>query len=263
MRGVRVDRAHRGARGARPRRGCASRQSRDALVGQAADLAGEGAVAGGDVVGGAARDQPDVDAWCRAGRSRSAASSRAASSIVRGHPVDHAGRRPSPPRRRCGSGSNAPRGRGRWARKPQLPLWPVTTRISEGSPTITASGRGRRASIASIIGGAPMQPISSSRLSARMIGRARPAASISGTSGERAGEEALHVAGAAAVQPAVALGEREGVGGPVLAGDRDDVGVAGEHDAALGRRRRPARRARPCRRWRRGRGSVATPRPAR
>ena len=68
------------------------------------------------------------------------------------------------------------------ARKPQLPFWPVTTRISEGSPTMTASGGGIRASIASISGGAPMQPISSSRVSARRIGRRRPAASISGTS---------------------------------------------------------------------------------
>ena len=53
---------------------------------------------------------------------------------------------------------------------------------------------------------------------------------------ERDGAEALHVAGAAAVQAAGALGEAEGIAGPVLAGDRDDVGVAGEDDAAGDRR---------------------------
>ena len=48
-------------------------------------------------------------------------------------------------------------------RKPRLPLCPVTGFIIEGSPTITASARGNPlAAKASIIGGAPKQPISSS-----------------------------------------------------------------------------------------------------
>ena len=68
-----------------------------------------------------------------------------------------------------------------------------------------------------------------------MIGRRRRRGLHRRDGGEGAGEEALHVAGAAAVEPAVAGGEGEGVGGPGLALDRHHVGVAGEHDAALGR----------------------------
>ena len=50
---------------------------------------------------------------------------------------------------------------------------------------------------------------------------------------ERHGEEAFHVAGAAAVEPALALVDREGIARPFLAVDRHHVGVAGEHDATL------------------------------
>ena len=50
---------------------------------------------------------------------------------------------------------------------------------------------------------------------------------------QRDGVEALHVAGAAAIEPAVALGQRPGIGGPVLARDGHDVGVAGQDDAAI------------------------------
>ena len=49
--------------------------------------------------------------------------------------------------------------------------------------------------------------------------------------GQHAGEKALHVGGAAAVEAAVALDEREGIAVPGLAVDRHDVGVAGEADA--------------------------------
>ena len=50
---------------------------------------------------------------------------------------------------------------------------------------------------------------------------------------ENAGEEALHVAGAAAVELAVTRGERERVASPSLAFDRDAVAMAGKPDAAL------------------------------
>ena len=46
-----------------------------------------------------------------------------------------------------------------------------------------------------------------------------------------AGDEALHVGRATPVKPAVSLGQREGWHGPGLAFDRDDVGVARQHDA--------------------------------
>ncbi|MCY1240127.1 hypothetical protein D9M72_529600 [compost metagenome] len=47
-------------------------------------------------------------------------------------------------------------------------------------------------------------------------------------------DKALHVAGAAAVELAVAHHRLERVGGPVLAVHRYHVGMAGEHDAAVG-----------------------------
>ena len=49
--------------------------------------------------------------------------------------------------------------------------------------------------------------------------------------GEHAGEEALHVGSAAAIEPAVALGDGEGFGRPALPVDRNHVGVAGQRDA--------------------------------
>ena len=49
---------------------------------------------------------------------------------------------------------------------------------------------------------------------------------------ERAGEEALHVAAAAAVEAAAALGQGERVAGPGLVGGRHDVGVGGQHHPA-------------------------------
>jgi hypothetical protein len=49
---------------------------------------------------------------------------------------------------------------------------------------------------------------------------------------EAQGDEALHVRGAAAIEPAVALRQGEGIAAPRLAFDRHHVGVAGEHEAA-------------------------------
>src|SRR3546814_10495520 len=40
---------------------------------------------------------------------------------------------------------------------------------------------------------------------------------------EHEGDEALHVAGAAGVKPVVLSGQREGIGAPVLAVDRNDI----------------------------------------
>ena len=54
----------------------------------------------------------------------------------------------------------------------------------------------------------------------------------SGTGREHAGEKALHVGGAAAVELAVALGDDERIGCPWLAVDGHDVGMARERDAA-------------------------------
>jgi len=51
--------------------------------------------------------------------------------------------------------------------------------------------------------------------------------------GQHAGEEPLHVGGAAAVEPAVAAGELKRIAGPRLAVDRHHVGVAVEHHAAV------------------------------
>ena len=53
---------------------------------------------------------------------------------------------------------------------------------------------------------------------------------------ERDRDEALHVGGAAAVEPAVLLDERERIAVPRLAVDRHDVGVAGEHEPAVAAR---------------------------
>ena len=50
---------------------------------------------------------------------------------------------------------------------------------------------------------------------------------------QRAGDEALHVGGAAAVEAAVAFGQGERIARPALAHDRDHVGVARQRDAAL------------------------------
>ena len=58
-----------------------------------------------------------------------------------------------------------------WVLKPVPPLWPVTACMVEGSPTITSAPLGSTGCIASIIGGAPVQPISSSKLSAIWSGR--------------------------------------------------------------------------------------------
>ena len=103
-------------------------------------------------------------------------------------------------------------------------------------------GAGARASPRSSAG-APRQPISSSWLSARMIGRRevggqhlrhraparwRRSPSCRRRRGRRAGRRARRSV--------------EGVGGPGLALDRDHVGVAGEHDAARRPPGRPARR---------------------
>jgi hypothetical protein len=59
--------------------------------------------------------------------------------------------------------------------------------------------------------------------------RARP----DGRRGEAGGDEALHVGGAAPVQPPALLGEDERVGAPVLPVDRHDIGMAGEHHPAV------------------------------
>ena len=50
--------------------------------------------------------------------------------------------------------------------------------------------------------------------------------------GQHAGDEALHVAGAATVEATVPLGQREGIALPGLARDRHHVHVAGKPDAA-------------------------------
>ena len=64
-----------------------------------------------------------------------------------------------------------------------------------------------------------------------------PGALQGGHMGEAGGDEALHVAGAATVEIAVGLlGELPGIGRPGLAVDRHDVGMARQHDAALGLR---------------------------
>jgi hypothetical protein len=61
-----------------------------------------------------------------------------------------------------------------------------------------------------------------------------PGALEGGDVGEASGDEALHVAGAAAVEVAVfLLGEVPGIGRPGLAVDRHDIGVARQHDAAF------------------------------
>ena len=57
-----MDRPHRGAAALRLGDDALA-PGRDTLVGQGADLAGEAAVARGDVVGGAAGNQADVDVW--------------------------------------------------------------------------------------------------------------------------------------------------------------------------------------------------------
>ena len=46
------------------------------------------------------------------------------------------------------------------------------------------------------------------------------------------GDEALHVAGAAPEEMAVAFDHPVGVAGPVLVFDRNDIGMARQHDAA-------------------------------
>jgi hypothetical protein len=51
--------------------------------------------------------------------------------------------------------------------------------------------------------------------------------------GQGQGQEGLHVAGPAAVEAAVVLGQGPGIGGPGLAIDRNHVGVARQHDAAF------------------------------
>ncbi len=50
--------------------------------------------------------------------------------------------------------------------------------------------------------------------------------------GEGNGDEALHVVGAAAEEPAVLLDDAEGIARPVLALDRYDIGVSRQNDAA-------------------------------
>ncbi len=50
---------------------------------------------------------------------------------------------------------------------------------------------------------------------------------------QRGAEKAFHVAGAAAVEPVAAHFRRERIARPVLAVDRHDVGMAGEHIAAV------------------------------
>ena len=50
--------------------------------------------------------------------------------------------------------------------------------------------------------------------------------------GQGHGDEALHVTGAAAIEPAVPLGEFKGIAGPCLAVDRHHVGMARQHNAA-------------------------------
>ncbi len=61
-----------------------------------------------------------------------------------------------------------------------------------------------------------------------------------GHRGEAAGEEALHVGRAAAVEAALARGQSEGIGRPILSIDRNDVGMAGQDVAR--RRGGPDRR---------------------
>ncbi|CFT91534.1 Uncharacterised protein [Bordetella pertussis] len=51
--------------------------------------------------------------------------------------------------------------------------------------------------------------------------------------GQRRGDEALHVARTPPVQPPLLFAQGERVGGPVLSIDRHDIGMAGQHDAAL------------------------------
>ena len=55
----------------------------------------------------------------------------------------------------------------------------------------------------------------------------------SGTKVEDDGDEALHVADAAAIEPAVLPRHLPGIGVPGLAVDRHHVGVAGQRDARL------------------------------
>ena len=66
-----------------------------------------------------------------------------------------------------------------------------------------------------------------------MNGRAfSGASSISGTRARAVAIEALHVAGAAAIEPVVTTNSSERIGGPGLAVDRHDIGMAGQHNAA-------------------------------
>ena len=89
----------------------------------------------------------------------------------------------------------------------------------------------------------PTQPTSSSYDSAKCSGRVETAAQEFGHERESDRRKALHVGDAAAVQP-VALDRRgERIGIPRLAVDRNDVGMAGKHDAA-GRRVAVPRRQR-------------------
>jgi hypothetical protein len=117
-------------------------------------------------------------------------------------------------------------------RKLAMPLWPRTATMSVGSPTTTRAGRGsslgdhrdhvRRAQAADFL----------------VIGEGQVDGAVEGglgqvrRGGQGQGQEALHVAGPPAVEPAVARGQDERVAGPGLAVDRHHVGMARQHDAA-------------------------------
>ncbi len=119
-----------------------------------------------------------------------------------------------------------------WQRMLFLPLCAVVTRISVGSPMMHALGLDRR-----------VLQLARARRARRGSRPPRHRTAADGRAscrlprancfdpGQRDGDEALHVAGAAAVQQAVLLGDGPGIGRPILAVDRHHVGVAGEADA--------------------------------
>ena len=111
------------------------------------------------------------------------------------------------------------------------PFCRLATCIEVGSPTIAIAGRASPSGKARISAGAPKQPVSSSWVKARCSGTvSAPHRLRHQRQGE--GDKALHVGGAAAIEPAVPLGQRERVAVPFLAGHRHDIGMAGQDDAA-------------------------------
>ena len=113
------------------------------------------------------------------------------------------------------------------------PLWPVTTRIMVGSPTMTSRAFGSAPSIASTRSTTAAQPTSSSKENASCSGRLSGRLDARAMARKRQRVKALHVAGAATVEFAVAFGQRPGIGCPGLPLHRHHVGVARKDDPAI------------------------------